>query len=60
MKVYVTIDMHQGLVDDVRANLTPPVVDESVSDKVTNGLGLEESDEYWDNGAKTFEVELED
>ena len=49
MNIFVTIQMAQGLVEEVRAFKTHPSV-----------RFEEHPDKYWDNGTKIFEVKLEE
>ena len=48
MKVFVKIKMENGLVDDVTASSLPPLPNKEAT-----------ADEHWDNGYKTFVVDLE-
>tara|TARA_Y100000310_G_scaffold345399_1_gene464477 strand:+ start:4838 stop:4981 length:144 start_codon:yes stop_codon:yes gene_type:complete len=47
MNVYVTIEMYEGLLSEVTVSKSEPD-------------NLDTSDEYWDNGIKVFQTELED
>ena len=49
MTVYVRVDMWRGMVNDVTASKFPP----AEGDEDT-------ADDFFDNGTKTFVVEMED
>ena len=49
MKIFIKIKMENGLVDDVTASRFPLLPNQK-----------DTADKHWDNGCKTFAVDLED